>query len=260
MRPSQFGIGGIEVKCKKDRFESFSSSELKKYLESADRRVDVIIGRKSRFYVLDGHHMSRALLDADVKEDEKVIYCNIVENLSDLSDDEFWIQMIGENNVWLYDEKGISPLAPEHLSGDLDGMLDDPFRTLAWMVQDSGGYMKTGLDFEDFLWANFMRDSIDLETGKLIKGSSLKPNKRAPHRAGNDSNASQWTWCQVRPNSEECLANQASKLEKALPVALVLARSIAASGLPGYGQGVVAPPDCGRGTYLDFMNSVTKPW
>lgn len=248
MRPSQFGYGGLEVKCKKDRFESFTSSELKKYLESADRRVDIIIGEKSGYYVLDGHHMSRALLDSDVKDDEKVIYCNIVDNWSDLSDRDFWMSMVEDNRVWLYDEKGVAPLAPEHLSTSLDGMLDDPFRTLAWMVQDAGGYLKTGTPFEDFLWANFLRDNIDLNSSSLIIKDSNRTNIRE----------SSFTWCEVRPNSEECLSNQASKLKKALPVALVLSRSESASSLPGYGKGVIDPPDCGAGTYLDFINDITK--
>lgn len=259
MRPSQFGIGAVEAVCKQGLFESMSSSELEKYLSSPDRRVNIVVGRKDHFHVLDGHHMSVALLNSDIPAKEKIIYCNVVQNWNDLDGETFWQNMVSSNYVWLFDEKGLSPLAPEFLPGDLEDMLDDPFRTLAWMLQDAGGFLKTGVNFEDFAWANFLRNNINLHDSSFKSSPLVRVPSEGnilPLQASLGEIGSQWTWCQVRPNSEVCLHDEVKKLSDALPLALDLARSSLASNLPGYGSGVIKPANCGDKIDLDFIAEI----
>jgi len=253
LRPLQFGIAGIEVDCKKGRFENMTHHQLKKYLKKEQNRVNVILSSNG-VYLVDGHHMSRALLDADVSKKHKKIYCNVLANLVHLDMDEFWDELLMNNRIWLYDEKGYCPLAPEHLPIQLSNMLDDPYRTLAWMVQHAGGFQKSGIDFEDFQWTNFFRQRIDLSTNSRVRLQSA-------HDLGHIyqyNNLTSWTWCQVRPNSRRCIPDQLRSLETILPLALKLSVSDEASYLPGYGDGIVDPPNCGNYRDLEFLNDAKE--
>ncbi len=46
----------------------------------------------------------------------------------------------------------------------------DPYRSLAWIVRDRHGYLKTDAPFSEFKWANFFRNCIlldqDIRAGK----------------------------------------------------------------------------------------------
>jgi len=248
IHPLQFGIAGIEVECKKSRLESMSKSKLSNYLQKFENRVNCIVGRGG-IYLVDGHHMSRALYDANIKDKRKELYCNVIGNLVDLDTDDFWDELLEGSRIWLFDEKGFAPLAPEHLPSKLGKMIDDPYRTLAWMVQHVGGFNKTGVDFEDFMWSNFFRDLIDLNT------SSLYPVPRPAQNA-----SSSWSWCEVRPNSKRCVPDQIAALRKVLPLALQLSESKAASHLPGFGTGVARAPNCGNYTAVDFLDLKKDFW
>jgi len=61
--------------------------------------------------------------------------------------------MVENNYVWLYDEKGYQPVNPMFLS-TIERCVNDPYRTLAWLVRRSGGY--------------FFRANIPFNTSKLF--------------------------------------------------------------------------------------------
>jgi len=244
--PLQYGIASIEVDCKKRRFESMTTKELDRYLEKPKNYVRIVIGPGGRFYLTDGHHMSKALLDADVKDSHKTLYCTVLANLADLDMDDFWDYLIEHNMIWLYDEKGMAPIAPEHLPSSLSHMLDDPYRTLVWMVQKAGGFVKTGTDFEDFVWSNFYRLNIDLGNTARIYSSDQVQDGR---------NSTTWKWCQVRPTSRRCIPDVQQSLEKIIPLALLLSSSEEAAHLPGYGVGIAEAPNCGSYEGLAYLKS-----
>jgi len=229
LRPTQFAVGLDEVKCKTGRLEAMSSKDLKKYLEKEDNQIPIIIGLDG-FYMKDGHHLTRALFDSDIDDDEKELHCEVLYNWQedDTADtsDEFWQRMVDQQHLWLHDNKGINPVAPDYLPNSIEGLLNDAFRTLAWMVRTNGGYEKTDIAFAEFLWADFFRQNIQLK----------------PVNAKFDSKTE---WCQVRPYSDACLGDEGQALSNALPEAMILAISPLARGLPGYGSGVVDPPNCG---------------
>src|SRR4051812_4342433 len=88
-----------------------SKSEVEDYLKSDKRRIVILIGPNG-YYLLDGHHLSRSLLEANIWNDVKDLYCEVVENWSNLSEEDFLYKMVSSNYVWLYDEKGSQPVAP----------------------------------------------------------------------------------------------------------------------------------------------------
>lgn len=50
-----------------------------------------------------------------------------------------------EEKGWLhrYDKFGRGPHDPEHLPENVRCLADDPYRSLAWMLRDAGGYEKS---------------------------------------------------------------------------------------------------------------------
>jgi len=82
--------------------------------------------------------------------------------------------MVQTNYTWLYDEKGNQPMNPMLLS-TIERCVNDPYRTLAWLVRHEGGYGKTTVPYQDSMWANFFRANIP-----------LNPNRANPPNS--------WTW------------------------------------------------------------------
>jgi len=227
--PTQFAVGMLEVQCKIGKYESLSPNELEKYLKS--HLAPMVVGPDG-FYITDRHHMAKALFDSDIDDTEKVMWLNVTDNYANSALETFWQEMVDNGQVWLYDQKGVQPMTPWYLPKSWDAMIDDPFRSLAWMLRNSGGYGKVDTDYSDFMWTNFLRDNIVLTQTK--KTAKLDP--------------SSWTWCQVSPYSPLCIEDLDSELQKVLPQAITLSQSAAASGLPGYDEGTPEPADCGNST------------
>lgn len=125
--------------------------------------VPVVVGRKERLYLVDHHHLVRALYE----EGEKHVLTSIVADLSHLGKDEFWSVMGHRNLVYPFDATGARrPVGdlPRRI-GELE---DDPFRSLAGAVRDAGGFAKIDAPFSEFLWADFFRRRLD---GKRLASS-----------------------------------------------------------------------------------------
>jgi hypothetical protein len=70
---------------------------------------------------------------------------------------EFWKQMNTKKWSHLHDQFGEGPHDPIYLPKDIRAVSDDPYRSLAWMVRDQGGFKKSQHWFTDFEWANYFR-------------------------------------------------------------------------------------------------------
>ena len=117
----------------------------------------------------------------------------------------------------------------------MTGLIDDIYRSLAYLVRDAGGYDKVpGYYFQEFFWANFLRDNDVLhlkdDKDKVLEYSrelSMK-NKKNPDKPA-------WDICEVTPYIRQCLDNsQEHILKKYTDDAVKLAHSKAASDLPGF--------------------------
>lgn len=167
VRTTQALVGLEEVACKQARFESMKASDVEDYLVA--HVFPGYVGPPSgSIYITDHHHTGRALLDADIDDDLKVVVVEIQENWADLAGDgvratsaadmaQFWSAMAAANQLWLYDDKGQQPLNPNLLPTSLDRMVNWPYRSLAWAVRNNGGYAALDLSFQDFLWALFFQ-------------------------------------------------------------------------------------------------------
>jgi hypothetical protein len=108
--------------------------------------------------VTDHHHLGRAALEAGLT----TAFFQIDADLSDYSPGDFWKQM--NKNHWVHplDENGVRHYCTR-IPSQLDGLVDDVYRSIAGYVRDAGGYDKVPEAFAEFVWADFFRRAIPVE-------------------------------------------------------------------------------------------------
>jgi hypothetical protein len=153
LRPTQFAVGMIEVKDKEAELASKSGPKLSAYQQK--HPAPVVIGPGGALFITDHHHLARAMADRGIE----TTVCRLDADYSGLDPDSFWAKMAERHWVYLYDENGKGPRAPADLPRTVEGLKDDPYRSLAKAVQDSGGFAKASTPFAEFEWANYFRAS-----------------------------------------------------------------------------------------------------
>jgi len=150
LRPTQITVGMREVEAKRKRWREKGSKKELKFLE--DHMIPVILGPKGRHYIIDHHHLARALHE----EGRKDVLVTVVANLSKIDKEAFWVFL--DNRSWLhpFDDQG-RRRPYQDLPKRISGLVDDPFRSLAGELRRSGGFAKDTTPFSEFLWADFLR-------------------------------------------------------------------------------------------------------
>ena len=150
LRPTQITIGLNEVKTRAAKLEKLAQEDGDKLLRK--HVIPVVRGPKDRFYVIDHHHLCRALQLVGSKQ----VSVTAVMNLRRLDKEAFWVFMDNRGLVHPFDEHG-----KRRDYGDIpkstEDMTDDPFRSLAGALRRKGGYAKDTTPFSEFLWADFLR-------------------------------------------------------------------------------------------------------
>jgi hypothetical protein len=160
LRPTQITVGMREVKAKRERWREIHGKDIKKFL--VKHMVPVILGPKHRHYVVDHHHLARALRDEGLEE----VGVSVFANLSKLDTDAFWVVMDNRNWMHPFDADGRRRHHKE-IPKSIRSLVDDPFRSLAGELRRQGGFAKDTTPFSEFLWADFLRRRIKR---KLVDG------------------------------------------------------------------------------------------
>ncbi|MEI8296809.1 MAG: ParB-like protein [Pseudomonadota bacterium] len=151
LRPTQITMGMREVTEKRRHWRTLPHQA--KFLGS--HLIPVIHGPKGRYYVIDHHHLARALLDEGLKE----VAITVVADLGRLEKDEFWTFL--DNRGWLHPYDATGARQPySALPRRISDLEDDPFRSLAGELRRAGGFAKDTTPFSEFLWADFLRRRI----------------------------------------------------------------------------------------------------
>jgi hypothetical protein len=153
LRPTQITIGLREVDEKRKEWRRRAADKGAKFL--GHHMIPVVLGPKERHYVIDHHHLCRALIDEGVDD----ILVNVVADVRALTKASFWVFM--DNKGWChpYDEQG-RRRDFEAIPTAIAGMGDDPYRSLAGELRRSGGFAKDATPFSEFIWADFLRRRI----------------------------------------------------------------------------------------------------
>jgi hypothetical protein len=150
LRPTQITVGMREVAAKRRHWREIAPKMGENFLSK--HVIPVILGPKRRHYVIDHHHLARALHEEGVED----VAVTIVANLSKLELDAFWIVMDNRNWMHPFDAKGCRRHYTD-IPKAIMQMVDDPFRSLAGELRRAGGFAKDTAPFSEFLWADFLR-------------------------------------------------------------------------------------------------------
>jgi hypothetical protein len=195
LHPTQMSVGMIQVEAKVEQLKKKEKEgKLFSYLAKKKNREPVTIGPQGVLYITDHHHLAVALLNMKVDD----TYCQIEDNRSHQALDVFWRGMLRDGKAWPKDEKG-EKHSPTAIPASIDGLRDDPYRSLAVEVRDACGFEKTAKSFAEFKWADFFRRTKLPKTGQPIPVQLIQTN-----------------------------------MDEAIEQAMELAKSTAAKNLPGY--------------------------
>jgi len=150
LRPTQITVGMREVLAKRKRWRETGAKKGGKFL--GKHLIPVILGPNHRHYVVDHHHLARALHDEGVKDVAVAVFAN----LSGLDRDVFWTVMDNRNWMHPFDDAGRRRHYRD-IPKSVTGLVDDPFRSLAGELRRAGGFAKDTTPFSEFLWADFLR-------------------------------------------------------------------------------------------------------
>ena len=153
LRPTQITVGMREVHAKRQAWKDKEAGKEADFLGS--HLVPVIRGPKGRAYVIDHHHLTRALLD----EGQETVLVTVIADLEKVEPDSFWFVMDCHNWLHPFDEDG-RRRSYEDLPNSVEDLVDDPYRSLAGELRLAGGYAKDTTPFSEFLWADFFRRRI----------------------------------------------------------------------------------------------------
>ena len=173
LRPTQMTIGFREVEVKRRQWREADEEERVKLLRR--HVVPAVLGPKGRYFIVDHHHFTKALLD----EKAPLVAVFVVADLDHLPKEEFWAFL--DNSDWChaYDAEG-ARRALSDIPKSLSDLADDPYRSLVGELIRAGGCAKSNAPFFEFLMGRLSAPPHQVSTGG--QGFQLRP--RQGHRTG----------------------------------------------------------------------------
>jgi hypothetical protein len=170
LRPTQITLGMREVKDRRRRWRALKDKK-QKFLDT--HLIPAILGPKGLHYIIDHHHLVRALHDEGAKE----VLVTIIADLKKLEDGAFWFVMDSRDWTHPFDKNG-KRRDVKDIPKSIDKMVDDPYRSLAGELRRVGGYSKETTPFSEFLWADFLRRRIGKKTVEKHYPRALKEARK----------------------------------------------------------------------------------
>jgi hypothetical protein len=173
LRPTQLSVGYAEVELKARQWARFAKRERKPQLEH--HVFPAVLGPGSDYYIVDHHHLGVALINEGIEN----VFVTVLDDMSWLEPAVFWRTM--EFRAWAhpYDNRGKRRDFQE-MPRRLTELKDDPYRSLAGLVRDAGGFAKNEAPFVEFLWADYFRPVID---ARLIKKDPRRATRQGTRLA-----------------------------------------------------------------------------
>jgi hypothetical protein len=189
LRPTQITVGFHEVAQKRRRWREESEQSGGLYL--GRHMMPTVLGPKGRHYIIDNHHLARALSEEGVKD----VLVTVAADLGALSKTSFWTYL--DNKSWChpYDAQG-RRTGFDAIPRSVGKLEDDPYRSLAGDLRHAGGFAKDLTPFSEFLWADFLRRRI---TRKAVEADFAAALKRAVRLAKSKEAAYLPGWCGPDP-------------------------------------------------------------
>ncbi|NKJ51151.1 chromosome partitioning protein ParB [Burkholderia sp. SG-MS1] len=157
LRPSQMTHGRREVAKKSEQYRSLSEHD--RQMAIAEKPVPIVLGPDEVPYQTDHHHIVAALHTLRIPAVPVVL----IEDLSSLAPEKFWLTMEDRRWTYPYDEQGRrQPFSdmPRH-AWELP---NNEYRSLAAFARDAGAFEQTDTPLAEFRWADLLRTLLPLPT------------------------------------------------------------------------------------------------
>ncbi len=157
LHPTQLTVGMIVVQEKRKHLAGMNAADRQDFMKA--HPMPAVLGPQGKLYITDHHHLGRAALEAGVPTG----FFLVEADLSKCTPESFWQEM--NENLWVHplDENGVRHCYST-VPDSLGKLVDDVYRSLAGYVRDEGGFDKTPTAFAEFIWADFFRRNIAIET------------------------------------------------------------------------------------------------
>ncbi len=185
LRPTQMTVGLREVELKRAEWRKHAERDGSDFL--GRHMLPAVLGPKGRHYIVDNHHLARALHEEGVEH----VLVNVLADLSSLEKPLFWTFMDCRNWLHPFDASGERRSYGE-IPKTIPALADDPYRSLAGALRRAGGYAKDTTPFSEFLWADFLRRRIER---KALEKEFMKMVVRALDLAHGQSASYLPGWC-----------------------------------------------------------------
>src|SRR5258708_2729107 len=189
LNPSQITVGMTEAAQKPEHWRKLSGEKGEDYL--GRHMIPSVLGPKGRHYIVDNHHLARAMWDEGVKE----VLVTVQADLSKLSKVSFWRYLDNCALCHPYNDQG-HRVTFDDIPSSIVKLVDDPYRSLAGNLRHVGGYAKDLTPFSEFLWADFLRNRIKR---KAIEKDFAMALRKALNMAKSDDASYLPGWCGVAP-------------------------------------------------------------
>jgi hypothetical protein len=153
LRPTQITVGMREVNAKRKGWREKKSKKGGEFL--GKHMIPVILGPSDRHYIIDHHHLARALHEEGIKN----VLVAVVANLSMVDRETFWTVLDSHSWIHPFDNNG-RRRDYKAIPKSVRDLVDDPFRSLAGELRRAGGFAKDTTPFSEFLWADYLRRRI----------------------------------------------------------------------------------------------------
>jgi len=153
LRPTQITVGLREVNLKRKQWRERSGEDGGDFL--GRHMIPSVLGPKGRHYIIDNHHLARALHEEGVEN----VLVTVAADLGALSKASFWTYLDNKSLCHPYDAEG-RRTGFDEIPTSIDKLRDDPYRSVAGELRRAGGYAKDTTPFSEFLWADFLRKRI----------------------------------------------------------------------------------------------------
>lgn len=151
LRPTQLYLGMFEVEKRTQEIEQMSGKDFDEYRKA--KIVPVVKGPDGKYYIIDHHHFVRSVQQG---RPGKKVFISIQEDWSELSEEDFWKRMQGNQWACLYDKNG-EKIPYQQLPKTIGDMTDDPLRSALWIARKRGLWNRLQIPFEEFKMAHYLR-------------------------------------------------------------------------------------------------------
>ena len=150
LRPTQLTLGMSEVAMRAAKIIKLSPDDREAYLDS--KAIPHVIGPDKQIFMVDHHHLARALWSLDMHE---AVPGDQLADWSDLETKSFWRKMESNGYCWPIDADGIRrPYAaiPLHICD----LTDNVWRSLARKLRGKA-FENLDTPFQEFIWGDYLR-------------------------------------------------------------------------------------------------------